>query len=610
MSIRKPNRMSLHFSAMAMIALLLIAWGMWIFVIIPRTSMHPDESWTFDYMVAQSPIELVQILTHDTHPPMWWIIFWTWHHATGGSEFAGRWIGAFFGLLTLASVYRLARIWFKDTRYGLFAVILLMFSAPFVWLSIEIRPYSLLFFLTCYSMFTFRRWMQRQTWRTAALYAAACAMLMYIHYYLAFLMVAQALYLLLTRPSRRLLGQGLGVAGLAFLIWSPWSMIFLRQVTLLKNITPSEQGGIGFVPTTSPTNWTTIIELFTTLANGFPWLMPLLIIVGIMLLWRKSAYRLVLTWGLVPLTLLLLINLRVEVFTLRYISYALVGIVVASGFALAALPRRVGWGLTAIVAILLAVNLTQYLPTHPPYRDVLQQVAAEVQPNDVIYLDFINNEELHLHRQLQLYLPSAMHSQLVTEMPTQPATTSRRIWHLTNALLAPEQTQHLKQLDDGSRVIKFSAGECSPRYCLVAQLFEGPPLASPKTFGDSISFYGSEIQSLSAQQLDVILWWRFDTPPTFDYSIGLYLLDADGKVIGQADGAIHNYYGGQEVLMTSAEPDRYYLDVRHIILPADVSRAIPYTLALAVYDWRNGERLPVDKADLLPINTITLPVEQ
>lgn len=605
MSLSKPSRTPMRLADWFMIALLLIAWGVWIFVVIPHTSMHPDESWTFDYMVAQSPIELVQILTRDTHPPMWWIIFWTWHHAIGGSEFASRWLGAFFGMLTLAFVYRLGRTWFHQPRYGLFAASVLMFSAPFVWLSIEIRPYSLLFFLTCYSMFTFRRWMQRQTWLSAAFYAAACAMLMYIHYYLAFLIAAQALYLLVSRPSRRHLGQGLGVAALAFLIWSPWSMIFVQQVTLLKSITPSEQGGIGFIPTTSATNWTTIVELFTTLANGFPWLFPLLIFVGAVLLWRQSSYRLVLAWGLVPLTALLLINLRIEVFTLRYISYALVGVVVAGGLALAALPSRLGWILTGCTALLLALNLTQYLPTHPPYRDVLQQVAARVQPDDVIYMDFIDNSERHLQQQLQLYLPESARSQLVYEMPNNSA--ERRIWHLTNALLSPEQQQHLKQLDDGSHLVKFSTGECSPRYCLVGQLFEAPPLAEPKIFGENIQYYGSEIQTISPNQVDVILWWRFDTPPDFDYSVGLYLLDDNGSVISQTDGAMSNYYGGEEVLMTSADLHRYYLDIRHLIIPAGLSPDASYTLALAVYDWRNTERLQVEDNDLLIVGTIRLP---
>jgi hypothetical protein len=73
-----------------------------------------------------------------------------------------------------------------------------------------------------------------------------------------------------------------------------------------------------------------------------------------------------------------------------------------------------------------------------------------------------------------------------------------------------------------------------------------------------------------------------------DYNVGVYLLGPQGFVETQHDGPPQ----GGFTSTSRWSPVEIYLDNHGLILPGDLE-AGDYQLALAVYDWRTGQRLPV-----------------
>src|SRR5690606_31849506 len=290
---------------------------------------------------------------------------------------------AFYSLIALAIVYRIGRDWFGAPRYGLYAVALLGVNAFFFVYALEIRPYALIMLLVSASMWTYQRWLTRQSPRCAFYYAVTVGLMLYVHYFLFVLMLVQAAYFVLRLPSRRLIKQGLGVAALIFLIWLPWlpfaawQVIHVRQAEIAGG---NERGVVGAGSTTEPTSIEAVMRLARWTTNGHVILYGAILIVGVIYLWRKENYRLALVWGIGVPAAAMLVNLLVAVYTPRYVVYLIIGLAVAVGASLAVLPRRVRVPALALVIGLTFWTLPQHIPVRVPLRDLFRQLAAVARP--------------------------------------------------------------------------------------------------------------------------------------------------------------------------------------------------------------------------------------
>jgi hypothetical protein len=109
--------------------------------------------------------------------------------------------------------------------------------------------------------------------------------------------------------------------------------------------------------------------------------------------------------------------------------------------------------------------------------------------------------------------------------------------------------------------------------------------------GDQISLLGYQVSATSVipgQAMDVMLYWRAETPINFDYTVFVQLLSADGSIYGQHDAQPANgllttsqWTAGEVV----ADPHRF--TVAPDAPPGD------YRLMVGMYRWDTGERLPI-----------------
>lgn len=573
---------------------------------IEHTYMREDEEIAFRTTASTLEYTIRYQAENDVHAPLWFASFWLWQQFAGSFEFTGRVYSIFLSAITLALMYQLARRWFGAARYGVFAVAAVGVNAYTYIYAMEIRPYALVMLVATVNMLLFHRWLTRQSVRAALAYGVSVALMMWIHYFLAFLVAAQVVYLLLSRRlfSRRVFRQSVLSALAALLLWLPWLPVFISQVSALKRIESASgdvRGLAGIGSTTEPTSLEAVLGLANVATNGLPLLYAVVLIVGVALLWRRTGYRLALAWALLVPAINLTVNLVASVYTQRYQSYISLGVALAAGAALAALPSRGRWLALAGFAIVSLWMLPSQLPFHIPHRYIFQTVAENAKPGDVIYFEEADESDKLVRWQIDHYLPAELRAREVRN--ERVAAQSRGIWFVTKRFLRPEIQDIFRNLER-NHPLQMVVGDCNPQWCYLAQRLEGTPWQRPLRFGEHMAFWGADIDSIAPDRMDVRLWWRVSQPPPFDYSIGIHLLDAAGNLVAQDDGAIHHY---DTVVQTSSmEADKIYIDSRSILPPVPLPSG-DYRLVLVVYQsWDNVRLTLPDGSDTLEIGTITL----
>ncbi len=559
-----------------------------------RTTENHEVGYTIWYQAMQ-----------DVHTPTWFVSFWAWQRVFGSTEFMARVYSIFLSLLTLALVYQLGRQWFGGPRFGLFALTLLGVNAFAFIYSLEIRPYSMVMLAAALNMGLFRRWLDRPTGRRAALYGASIALLLWIHYFTAFLVMAEIAYLLFSRRLNvRLLRQAVGAALVAFLLWCPYLPFFIGQVQALKRVESAtgDFRGLGIGSTTEVTSLKAVIGLVNVVTNGLPLVYGVILLIGLFLLLRRKNYWLALAWLFLVPVANFAVNLIASVYTQRYLTYLSLGLALAAGAALAALPRYARWvALIAVAAVSLA-SLPSQLPIRTPYRDIFRALDSYAQPGDVIVFDKGNAQDNFVKWQISHYLTPALRQAVVKP---DALTDQRRVWYVTAHWFDPDVQENFHAIER-TRPLQRVIGGCDVRWCYLAQLLQGPFQKTPTPFGERMAFWGADVETITPTQIDARLWWKVDQAPDRDYSIGVQALDVNGRLVAQADGPIQ-MGDGSAVQTSQMNPGQIYIDRRALVPPTPLPNGT-YTLMLVVYQsWDNVRLKLPDGSDSLPIGRVAVP---
>jgi len=140
-------------------------------------------------------------------PPIYYILAWLWTKPLGFGSGAVdlRLLSATFGSLTVPVVYLAARE-LATRRAGVVAAMLVALNPFLVWYSQEARAYSLLVLLIALGLYLFVRALRKPNGRNLGLWALVSILALCTHYFAAFVIVAEAIWLLTTtRPRRRTL---------------------------------------------------------------------------------------------------------------------------------------------------------------------------------------------------------------------------------------------------------------------------------------------------------------------------------------------------------------------------------------------------------------------
>src|SRR4051794_12347257 len=177
-----------------LVAALTIAAACIRFATIDVQSYWFDEALTAKLLAMPFGDMLSSIPDTELTPPLYYVLAWPWAHVFGAHEAALRAFSALIGIAVVPVSYLAARE-LVTRAAGLAAAALVAFNPLLVWYSQEARPYSLLVLLCALSLLFFLRGWRPRARRDLWLWALVSALALLTHYFAAFLVVPEGLWL-------------------------------------------------------------------------------------------------------------------------------------------------------------------------------------------------------------------------------------------------------------------------------------------------------------------------------------------------------------------------------------------------------------------------------
>ncbi|MFW5941244.1 MAG: YfhO family protein [Chloroflexota bacterium] len=601
--------------------------------------LRGDEA--FNYLYAeQTPAQMVATLLADgdPHSPLPYLLLAGWMRLTGSSEFALRYLSAMGGVLLLPLLFRLGRrVW--GTRHGLLLAGFAALSQSQVWLAQDARTQYMLslLFTTLATVLLIRALRQSTLWRWA-LYALACALAMYSHYYSIFALAAHGAYLLVERERSRLIVRWALSAIGAFLLFEPWLVVTVSN----WGGQLSEPGGMRL----ESYLLTVAGELLAgpALAQSVsPWLLlaaALLVAAGALALWRQGQRgwaALFSAWLGGAVLGVFFVSMRRAIFNPYYLALAAPAwwALFAAGLLTLWRQRRSLWRVAGVGAVLVVLGLSAlalgryygdpvtYGRTQG-YRQMAAHVAQEGQAGDLFLAHFPDPALAYYLRDLTLpYMlqPAGpeMPGEEIEEALATAAADYERIhflpqhnspwdpddvvfrWLDYHLLLEEERTfrdltlQTYRPLRAVDAVWQAAGEEVAGQMAL-----EGVYLTAG---GAPLDRCPREASVAPGADLNASLIWRALGSIPADYTVFVHLLLEDGRLLAQHDGVPAH---GTRPTNSWAEGERL-LDEHLLTVPPDAPPGQRARLVAGLYETATLERQQFDNGqETVLLCTVTI----
>ena len=172
------------------------------FATLDAQSLWYDESVTAQLMAPRLGGMLHALPDSESTPPLYYVLAWLWTQLLGTGEGGLRSLSALLGAATVPVVWALGRRLGGD-RAALIAAALAAVNPMLVWFSQEARSYALLTLLGALSALLWLRALEQPRNGRLVAWGAVAALALGTHYFAAFLVAPQALWLALRVPGPR-----------------------------------------------------------------------------------------------------------------------------------------------------------------------------------------------------------------------------------------------------------------------------------------------------------------------------------------------------------------------------------------------------------------------
>lgn len=582
--------------------------------------LRGDEAFAVRYW-ADSPSRVVRDLARwEPHPLGTFASFWAWKSVAGDSEFAMRYLPALGGWMGVAATGALARFVLRRRRAALIAGVLAALHPFLIWHAQDARNYALWFGASSLAMWLFVRATASNRRRDWVLYLLVEVVALYVFFLEAFVLAVQAIYLILQRPRRQVVGSALRTWGLLGILLLPW----LVQLWFLSK--SDYQGATADADLDRLLTWFVPV-LLTGRTYDMPWelVLPLIWLAGLGLALAKLPRRVVVwfvAWIGVPALLLLLAATRMSVFHPRYLIALVPACVVSTAAGLEILPdrRRVSWAVAwAILLSIPALGLSELVPYYrgeapkaPNWPGLAAYLEARAAPGDLV-LQTLPDPAFGYY-----YHGPAAEISLVPGAPVraqlQPQVNFYRgIWLIGRSAEAEQYLNDAMQLLSYDAVAGFDVMQFR-RWVPAHEEIAAPVQAR---FGEIARLAGYTLQGPDAAMpgITLLLYWEPLAQAEVDYVVFVHLSGAADPVKGGTvwDQDDHRPLNGFASTL-SWKPGTLYRDPYRLLVKPDVAlQPGTYTIEVGLYDPDSGERLPVfDDAgaflgDQYPLTTIVWP---
>jgi mannosyltransferase len=138
----------------------------------------------------------------ESTPPLYYALAWVWSHVLGTSEFGLRSLSALAGTALIPVAYATGAE-LASRRAGLVIAALAAVNPLLIWYSQEARSYALVLLLASVSFLLFARMQSAPRVRTLVALTVVSALALATHYFAGFMILPEAVWLLLRWPDRR-----------------------------------------------------------------------------------------------------------------------------------------------------------------------------------------------------------------------------------------------------------------------------------------------------------------------------------------------------------------------------------------------------------------------
>lgn len=547
-------------------------------------ALWTDEGFTY-YTFT---IDLWDALLGDRHPPFYFATLHLWQALAGDSILALRWWSLLPSMLTVALMAQIGRELLRHLRHDaapawmslpVLAALAISLADGENYMAQELRMYTWHVCFAAWATLAYLRWLRLGTPREAALWGLAGTLLLYTHYFGAFVLMIHAAHALIALRGRRRWRALLTLAamGLAF---APWFFgATLRQFAddaVCVNCATSQN--------------IDILLDFRLKWFGQHWPLPLALTLlgGGLLLHRRRWGLFALLLGLLLLPVLVTFNLGHDeaVLLARRMVQISVPLALLLALGLAAL-RPLARGLVMAALLAYGVSTVDWYRVKVPWHRITDVIAAQAAPGELALME-VGFEQAALLYYYDHRLPKGV------QISSYPVWSDRpRSDYYDGELLALLAEQPQRQ----SGVLTAWVTFFSPDPGLMQRLeaagyirtwthttehvgsqidvyrYDRLPDVPAARYANDLTLLAAEI---NADARRVYTWWV--GPTESDYSISVGLLADSGVLVAQADGP--------PPMPTSHLTAPVY-DGR-VLQPVEGQDAIPpgtYQVIVKVYRW-------------------------
>lgn len=597
----------------------------------------------------------------EPNPPLMYLLLRGWVALAGASEFATRYFSVFFGVLCVPLLYRFAIVaargmatkepssftpvfdsghnsprYDRGTWLALFAAALIAINPYQIWHSQDVRNYTLWPALSLASLIFFFQWWNAERGqpqlkskipiRNLAFYVLFALASLYTHYYDAFILVAENIFVfvfVLGARQWKTLGRWVGAQFVLALAYAPWVLFGTNRITTYGEA--SAESGVSLLEQFSRTIATlTISETIRENLHTAIWIPLALVLLAILFyLARENRERAVFLclYIVVPTILLYIISIGRPLFNERYLNGIAPAYYLAFAAGLAALwPPRAPWHIPvfyvaiSFFAIVSAFALSNYwydpaFAKAPDWRGLVRQINANLREGDIIVQNF-NEVSVQYYRRgntpvITLPRDYWFRSEDIKTLQ-QVNQDFRHIWFI------PAQPDWWDPDQDIERLLARYDDRTQETHSSVFRL---QLYATPREFSTQMTPVDAHIGAATLAGyrvqkavggLRVVLYWRAALKSEKSLQVFVHLANANGQMLAQDDSVpVEGTYP-----TTDWQAGELIVDAHEIKTDATG----PFTLFAGMYDPGTNVRVPVTDAsgargpdDRISLTQITLP---
>ncbi|MEL6149688.1 MAG: glycosyltransferase family 39 protein [Chloroflexota bacterium] len=537
----------------------------------------------------RTPLQIIEQID-PWQAPVYPILNARWGRVVGWSPLAMRYGSLLVGMLTLALTFQFGRATVSPA-VGLGAAAILGTSAMFVYFQHELRAYVLSTTVVMLTLWLYWRVIHKPgLWGYVALWAALL-LTIYTHYLGVVGLVGIAVYHLLFAPKSRQWVGPIVVAGCALLFFAVFPPGIVESVLTGQGSGPAQEDSMEMAAVALTT-----VQLFSS---------------GAVVLWAAATVLAVgrgrAAWVLAvsACAVMLLANDELNFVNPGRERYLLVLFpllaLVAAG-ALAARWRVVRVGTAGLIAVWAAFGVFTTLrgdfvsdfdgAQALPWDEVAVALDAYAAPNTALALHSsgsdwimeIQTAEYHLHDMpVNFTVIESFRRRFFTEQAQEFAADANHVWLATD-----QRHPSSERYQQFGEALRDDYMNCGPVYSLRYMSFDlyvkrpqGTAENPVVTFNGAIDLHEFIAVDMDNTLVVRTLWDIPDNVADGTYSVGMYLLDAAGEVVTQADT-------GLPYEPAACIQNGFALSG---LRPGD------YTIAARVYNWQTGDVLPSSGGD-------------